>query len=194
MSKKVYIGGHCLNRGGQLQRSEEAQMVRELGHDIYCPQENKEINDKSNAVQEALAERIVSHDTDAILWSDTVIIEPDNCALGTHIELGQLLGMRDLSEMIVEIANTHFENNRGKTEDLDYLLISEILKLCMEQLNRKVYPHLEDIRLLGPTGDGYRSTFGINAYVTGACIKLANDPVGAPDGFYTIDQIKKELS
>ena len=185
-SRKVYIGGHCLNRGGQLQRAEEAQMVRELGHEIYCPQENKEINDKANAVQEALAERIVRHDTNAILWADTVIIEPDSCALGTHVELGQLLGMRDLAEQILE---TFYD------EDLDDQgILYRTMELCNKQLNRKVYPHLEDVRLLGPTGDGCRSTFGINAYVTGACIKLANDPLGAPDGFYTIEQIKKGLS
>lgn len=187
--KKVYVAGHCLNRGSQIQRAEEAAMVRELGHELYVPQENKEINDKANAVQEGLAERIVRHDTDAIMWSDTVIIEPDSAALGTHVELGQLLGMRDLAEQVMSLCET-----REHYEWSDKTLLDEIFYLCEKQVSRKVYPHMEDIRLGGPTGDGFRSTFGINAYTTGACIKLANDPVGAPDGFYTMEQIHEELS
>lgn len=178
---KVYLAGHMLNRGSQLQRAEEAQMVRDLGHELYSPQENKEINDKANAVQEGLAERILRHDTDAILWSDTVIIEPDSAALGTHVELGQILGMRDLADQIIDIIYSN-------TMDT-YTSMELIEKLCDEQINRKVYPHLEDIRLQAPTGDGIRSTFGVNQYVVGACLKLTDGK-----GFYSLDEIKEELS
>lgn len=178
---KVYLAGHMLNRGAQLQRAEEAQVVRDLGHELYNPQENKEINDKANAVQEGLAERILRHDTDAIMWSDTVVIEPDSAALGTHVELGQILGMSDMSAYILEILDASAGDYKEAVE--------AVTKFCVKQLDRKVYPHLEDIRLQAPTGDGQRSTFGFNQYVLGACLKLTNGK-----GLYTMEEIKEELS
>lgn len=184
---KVYIAGHMLNRGSQLQRAEERAMIEELGHEFYNPMDNKEINDKASAVQEGLAERILRHDTDAINWCDTVVIEPDSSALGTHVELGQILGQNDLAAQILQMANVHFENDQ--TMEHDGLLIADILNLCRKQVERKVYPHLEDIRLLAPTGDGQRSTFGLNAYVLGACLKLTDGK-----GLYTMQEIKDALS
>ena len=188
--KKVYIAGDMLNRGAQLLRTEERNVVSDLGHQFYNPMDNKEINDKGNAVQEALAERIVRHDTEAMLWSDTVIIEPSNNACGTMAELGQLLGMKDVAGIILRILQ---DNPRESVEDLQETL-QEIEEFCLKQYERKVYPHMEDVRLAGPTGDGFRSTFGINAYITGACIKLADNPDEAPDGFYQWDAIVDKLS
>ena len=83
---KVYCAGHCLTRGSQMQRMAEKEDLARVNSRIefYNPMENKEINDKATAKQEGLAERIVKHDTDAINWSDTVIIEPlADCLLYT---------------------------------------------------------------------------------------------------------------
>ena len=176
----VYLAGHCLNRGSQLLRREEAQLVEQLGHKLYNPMDNKEINDKATADPVGLAERIVKHDTDAILWSDTVIIEPDSAALGTHVELGQLLGMKDLAEMVINLID---DCERSPEE-----VLGEIYYLCTKQKDREVFPHLEDIRMSEVPEQGIRRSFSINQYVVGACLALTGGR-----GFYTMDEIRKEL-
>ena len=182
--RKVYIAGHMLNRGSQLLRAEEAAMVREAGHSLYVPQENKEINDKTNAVQEGLAERILRHDTDAIFWSDTVLIEPDSAALGTHVELGQILGMTQLAEQLLAIIT---ENDSHEDNDPDACL-TQIYELCRKQTTRKVLPHLEDIRRVDIPEVGDRRSFSVNQYVYGACLKLTDGK-----GFYSMEEVKEEL-
>lgn len=181
MEKKVYIAGHMLTRGAQLQRAEERSMVEKYGHKFYNPMDNKEINDKTNAKVEALAERIVRHDTDAIDWSDTVIIEPLPEALGTHIELGQMLGMFDLANEINKI------NESCWNPDIVYL---HTMSLVDKILNRKIMPHYEDIRRVeGITESEDRRSLGINQYVYGACLKLTNGK-----GFYSLEEIEQELA
>lgn len=182
--KKVYIAGHMLNRGSQLQRAEEAAMVRELGHSLYVPQENKEINDKANAVQEGLAERILRHDSDAIMWSDTVIIEPDSAALGTHVELGQILGMAQLADKIMQIIEAHDQTLDSDPE----ACLEQVYALAYQQTSRKILPHLEDIRRVDIPETGDRRSFAINQYVYGACLALTNGK-----GMYSMDEIRQEL-
>ena len=181
MKKNVYIAGHMLTRGAQLQRAEEKEMVAKHGHNFYNPMDNKEINDKTTADSEGLAERIVKHDTDAIMWSDTVIIEPLPEALGTHVELGQILGMYDLAMEINKL------NEKHRNSDVVYLAT---MNLVDKILNRKVMPHYEDIRRVdGITETGDRRSLAINQYVYGACLKLTDGK-----GFYSLEEIEQELS
>lgn len=180
---KVYLAGHCLTKGSQMQRAIEKTDLQEANADLqfYVPQENKEINDKATAIQEGLAERIVRHDTDAILWSDTVVIEPLPEALGTHVELGQLKGMADVARLWKNSTESHSDPLK---------LISEFGMAMNKILNRKVYPHYEDIRRVdGITESSDRRSLGINQYVYGVCLDLTDGK-----GFYEWDEIKKELS
>lgn len=183
-TKKIYAGGHCLTRGSQMQRKAEAEELRSLGHELFNPMEAAH-NNKASADQTGLAERIVRNDSKAIMWADTVVIEPLSEAIGSNVEVGQMLGLRDLAEAILEL---------DQQCECDRDFVNVVRALCQKQVDRKVYPHIEDIRLSAPTGEGYRSTYGINAYTTGACIKLANDPIKAPDGFYSWGAIIKELT
>lgn len=177
---QVYLAGDMLNKGAQMQRQAEKEDIQKIGLAMYVPQDNKEINDKTTAVQEGLAERIVRHDTDAIINSDVIVIEPLPQGLGTHIELGQVLGMYDLANMILEIA---------EEEDQSMVMLEKILKLAERTVNKKVYPHYEDIRRVeGITESEDRRSLGINQYVYGACLKLTNGK-----GFYEWDEIKEEL-
>ena len=181
MKKNVYIAGHMLTRGAQLQRAEEKEMVAKHGHNFYNPMDNKEINDKTTADSEGLAERIVKHDTDAIMWSDTVIIEPLPEALGTHVELGQILGMYDLAKEINELYQG--------TDNVNVVFL-QVASLVQKVLNRKVMPHYEDIRRVeGITESEDRRSLGINQYVYGACLKLTDGK-----GFYSLEEIEEELS
>ena len=179
----IYVAGHCLTRGSQMQRHTEKQELKKVADDLvfYVPQENAEINDKANANPEGLAEKIVRHDTDALFWSDTVVIEPLPEALGTHVELGQLKGMRDMAIAIINLIN-----NATSVDDA----FMQIGALCDKQVNRAVYPHYEDIRRFeGVTESEDRRSLGINQYVYGVCLDLTEGK-----GFYDWNEVLKELS
>lgn len=181
LPKKIYLAGDMLNRGAQLQRAEERDILKDLGHELYVPQDNKDINDKKTAVQEGLSERIVAADTAGILWSDTVVIEPLSHALGTNVELGQILGMFDLANEINDIYKS------TNSVDVVYLGVASLIN---KVINRKIYPHYEDVRRVeGITETGDRRTLGLNAYMYGACLKLTNGK-----GIYEWDEIITELS
>lgn len=165
--KKVYIAGHCLTKGSQMQRNEEKELVKSLGYELYNPMDNKEINDKKTAVQEGLAERIVKHDTDAILWSDTILIEPLPEALGTHVELGQIKGMKDLSELINQIITTPDVSDERR--------IHLIKRVVDNIIDKKVIAHYADIRRFpGITESEDRRSLGINQYVYGTVLQLTD--------------------
>lgn len=179
----IYAAGHCLTRGSQMQRQAEREELDAVASDLdwYMPQDNAEINDKAKANPEGLAERIVKHDTDALFWSDVVVIEPLPEALGTHVELGQLKGMRDVALQVLSI----IDSSEGRTEAL-----LSIVKEMGRHVNRVVYPHYEDIRRpAGITESEDRRSLGINQYVYGACLELTDGK-----GFYGWNEVKKELN
>lgn len=180
---KVYNAGHCLTRGSQMQRQIEKEELLAVADDLlfYDPKDNKEINDKATAVQEGLAERIVKHDTNAIFWSDTVVIEPLPEALGTHVELGQLKGIRDTSIEVINIINN--------ASTVDAAIVA-VAAFCSKQVERVVYPHYEDIRRFkGANESEDRRSWGINQYAYGVCLDLTNGK-----GLYEWDEILKEVS
>lgn len=165
--RKVYIAGHMLTRGAQMQRAEEREMVEKLGHKLYNPMDNKEINDKAlHKDDDKLAERIVKQDTDAIFWADTVLIEPLAEANGTLVELGQIKGMKDLAKKIQKLRDIDAD---------DSFFIGSVDHLIEQILNQKVVAHFEDIRRVeGITETGDRRSLGINQYVYGTVLDLTD--------------------
>ena len=106
--KTIYLAGDMLKKGSILLREQEAKELRELGHKIYSPIEDKSINDKTNQTEESnngLAERIGRNDTRGILNSDVIVIEPHENALGTMVELGQIKGYKDCARELKSILN-----------------------------------------------------------------------------------------
>ncbi|MFW3388599.1 UNVERIFIED_CONTAM: hypothetical protein RF648_21680, partial [Kocuria sp. CPCC 205274] len=175
-------------RGSQMQRAIEKADLQEANSSIqfYVPQENKEINDKATANPEGLAERIVRHDTDAILWSDTVVIEPLPEALGTHVELGQLKGMKDVATILKSILDeSESVDGTSRTE----FITTQVRRLTNDILGKRIYPHYEDIRRVpGIVESDDRRSLGINQYVYGVCLDLTDGK-----GFYDWEEIKEEL-
>lgn len=184
MTRKVYIAGHCLDRGSQLQRAEEREIIEGLGHQLYNPMDNKEINDKATAIQEGLAERIVKHDTDAIMWADTILIEPLPHAIGTNIELGQVKGMKDLAKEILRA----IDESRNDMEDSEFALW-KIAEICHDVNNKKVIAHYSDIRRVpGITETGDRRSLGVHQYMYGVVLDLTDGK-----GFTEQDRLAGEL-
>lgn len=179
--KTIYLAGDMLKKGSILLREQEAKDLRELGHEIYSPIEDKSINDKTNQTEESnngLAERIVRNDTRGILNSDIIVIEPHENALGTMVELGQIKGYKDCAKMITEVLM-----------DIDPTLeIAKQLRGIVQHLDKKVYPHLEDIRRTNIPESGDRRSWGVNQYVYGVCLDITEGK-----GFYEWEEILEEL-
>lgn len=93
MSRKVYLGGDMLSNGQQMRREWEKKELERLGFKVYAPQDDKDINDKQNANQTGLAERIVYNDTAGIYKSDILIFDYLPHAQGTIAEMGYVHGL-----------------------------------------------------------------------------------------------------
>ena len=93
MSRKVYLGGDMLSHGQQMRREFEKKELERLGFDVYAPQDDDDVNDKVNANQERLAERIVYNDTAGIYKSDILIFDYLPHAQGTIAEMGFVHGL-----------------------------------------------------------------------------------------------------
>lgn len=183
MAKQVYLAGDMLPKASQLLRAQEREQIKKIGLDFYNPMDNKDINSKAEVSNDGLAERIVKADTDAIIESDVIVIEPQPFALGTMVELGQIKGMKDMATMILDIANNQDEPLLSS--------MTEIVALAEKVYNQKVYPHYEDIRRFEGAGkdeEGDRRSLGINQYVYGVCLDLTNGK-----GFYEWDEVLEEL-
>ena len=95
--KKVYLGGDLLSTPMVEYRSKQRdELDGIIGIEAYSPSDDKSINDKSNAVQEGLAERILNNDYNAMLECDIFTFDVLNHATGTISELSILLGMNCL--------------------------------------------------------------------------------------------------
>ena len=179
--KSLYIGGHMLNYGSQLQRTMEREKAEEIGVKLYNPMDNKDINDKqANKNDTGLAERIVVADTNAILYSDVIMIEPDPSALGTITELGQIYMFNMMYDIIDDILNNEDLSDRGK--------INAIKKFYEEHPRKFVMPHMQDVRRHDAPEVGDRRSWGCNAYVYGVCLDLTDGK-----GFYEYDEIWDKL-
>ena len=89
MSKiEIYLGGDMLSTGSQMRREWEKNQLQKLGFNVYAPQDDKSINDKSNAKQDQLAERIVKNDVNGIKSSNVMIFDYLPHAQGTICEMG----------------------------------------------------------------------------------------------------------
>lgn len=179
--KSLYIAGDMLNVGSQMQRGMERDKAEELGINLYNPMDNKDINDKQALKDDAgLAEKIVYADTQAILNSDVVMIEPLPQALGTHVELGQIYMFNMLHDKFSKILDDEYLGDSDKVELMQRLLTKYPYKT--------VFPHMQDVRRHDAPEVGDRRSWGVNQYVYGVCLDLTNGK-----GLYSYDEIWEEL-
>lgn len=179
----IYTAGDLLSEGARMRRAWEAEQLRSLGATLHVPHEDASINDKANAVQEGLAERIVANDTQGIIDSDVIVIDAHENGKGTLVELGQIKGMKDMAEMVkdaLEAEEVPFEC--GTT-------YFRVLDVVNSVLDKKVYAHNTDIRRANTKQQaGDRREYGPNQYVYGTVLELTNN-----HGFYDWDEIIEEV-
>lgn len=114
MAKTIYIAGDMLSHGQQLRRAYEKSAFKKLGYEVYNPQDDKSINDKSSADQQGLAERIVANDTKGIENADIIVLDYLTHAQGTICELGYIQKLkRDKPELEVYVHCTDVRQGTG---------------------------------------------------------------------------------
>ena len=181
---KTYLAGHMLDAGAVMRREWEAEQLRKAGANLHVPHEDKSINDKANAVQERLAERIVANDTKGIIDSDIIVIDAHENGKGTLVELGQIKGMKDMA-MIIQDLITKYEDEDQSIYDL----VNEISNTCLDVEEKKVYAHNTDIRRANSQPQsGDRREYAPNQYVYGTVLDLTDN-----HGFYDWDEIIEEV-
>lgn len=183
----VYLAGGMLNRGEVMLREYEAQLLREegLADNLYNPIENKEINDKQNAIQEGLAERIFRHDTNAIMGCNVFVAEAMEKNLGTCMEIAQVYTMNYFNDLIREIIEDEYISADSRIEQLRNVIDNEIPY-------KHIYTHYNDIRLNGIPETDFRRSVGFHQYLLGCILKATNEyPVATMEE--VIDKIKQEL-
>ena len=181
---KTYLAGHMLDAGAVMRREWEAEQLRKAGAILHVPHEDKSINDKANAVQEGLAERIVSNDTQGILDSDVIVIDAHENGKGTLVELGQIKGMKDMADIVL---SSVLDVTNGVLSERDAL---DLIQADVESvLEKKVYAHNTDIRRANDKPQaGDRREYGPNQYVYGTVLELTDN-----HGFYDWDEIIEEV-
>ena len=180
---KTYLAGHMLDAGAVMRREWEAEQLRKAGANLHVPHEDKSINDKANAVQEGLAERIVENDTKGIIDSDIIVIDAHENGKGTLVELGQIKGMKDLAKIILDIRIKH-QRSFDFVDELD-----DIYEEVEKVLRKTVYAHNTDIRRANSQPQsGDRREYGPNQYVYGTVLDLTYGK-----GFYDWDEIIEEV-
>lgn len=166
---KIYLAGGMLNRGEVMLREYEAKLLREAGlsDNMYSPIENKEINDKQNANNDGLAERIFKHDTNAIMGCNAFIAEAMEKNLGTCMEIAQAYTMNYYNDRLRETLNSDHT-------DEDKLLA--IKRLIDDEIPYKhIYTHYNDIRMPDEPEQGFRRSAGYHQYLLGCVLKATGE-------------------
>ena len=100
------------------------------------------------------------------------------------VELGQIKGYKDCARELDEmLLNAQEMNNK---DALEYLANS--IYDMINKYDKKVYPHLEDIRRTNIPECADRRSWSINQYVYGVCLDVSEGK-----GFYEWEEILNEL-
>lgn len=184
--KVCYMGGHILSEGMVDYRDKQHKQVEGIvGVTPYSPHKDKSINDKANAEQTKLAERILNNDFRAMQESDIFVFDILNEGLGTIAELGILLGIKHQAQKVINKLKEIENENLYLTED-EYDLRDAQQKI----LDKPVLIYCSDIRQ--GHGKGYsdpdRAEFSTNQFIFGMILSLTNG-----EGFISWEEVKKRL-
>ncbi|PCF50077.1 nucleoside 2-deoxyribosyltransferase [Staphylococcus delphini] len=192
--KVVYMGGHLLNEAMVEYREKQHNIVEDIvGVTPYSPHKDKSINDKQNAVQEGLAERILRNDFKAMQESDIFVFDILNEGLGTIAELGIVLGMKHQAQKTIERLEEESEIVRYDTEGYEtdsYEHLQDEIEEQEKIFNKPVLCYCSDIRQGHgkPYNNPDRAEFSTNQFVYGAVLELTNGV-----GFISWEKVLEEL-
>lgn len=184
---QVYNGGHILNEAMAEYRNKQADQINSIiGIKCYNVLDDKSINDKANAEQTGLAERILNNDFKAMQESDIFVFDIINEGLGTIAELGILLGMKHQAQQTINKAKQTIDNH-GIISDEH---LNDAYRLAVDIVNKPVLIYCSDIRQGHgkPYSDPDRAEFSTNQFVYGMVLSLTNG-----EGFISWEEVLKRL-
>lgn len=188
---QVYNGGHILNDAMVEYRNKQADQINGIiGVKCYNVLDDKSINDKANAVQEGLAERIVNNDFKAMQESDIYIMDILPEGLGTIAELGIILGMKHQAQKTIDRLNEHKRLAEELGEFDSVISINEEIKEQQKIVDKPCLCYCSDIRQGHgkPYNDPDRAEFSTNQFVYGMILSLTNGR-----GFISWEEVLLEL-
>lgn len=182
--KLAYNGGNMTTFGARDFCLKVNDMIEGAGLSVYTPSNNKKINSKEDVGNKDIARMIVAKDSEAIVNADVRVFNGE-LTTGTLIETGQVLGMNDMSAIIMKTIE--------KMESLghDDTSIKDILwNICQYERNKDFVLYDTDIRYHEQPEAGYRRSTFKHQYQRGVGMKLMNNQ----DGFIRFDTLQDTLS
>lgn len=168
-----------MTHGSNLAREEEYQkfLAAELPVEVYSPVQNKSINDKSAMTEEEnnrLAEKIVAADVERLWNSDYTIMNPEQSAIGTMVEMGILYGWQYMCNKVLDCLNDLGHDIRT-TEDREEAFEKVMNEIIWPQFNKQNYAHYFDIRTNHLNEKDWRRSFSINQFLYGIILAATTD-------------------
>ena len=182
--KLAYNGGNMTSFGARDFCLKVNDMIEGAGLSVYTPTNNKKINDKETLGNKDIARMIVAKDSEAIINSDVRVFNGE-LTPGTLIETGQVLGMNDMSAIIMKTIEKMESLGHDDTSIKDTLW-----NICQYERNKDFILYDTDIRYHEQPEAGYRRSTFKHQYQRGAGMKLMNNQ----DGFIRFDTLQDTLS
>ena len=181
--KLAYNGGNMTTEAAKDFCLKVNDIIEGAGLSVYTPTNNKKINQKDSLGNKDIARMIVAKDSEAIINADVRVFNGE-LTPGTLIETGQVLGMNDMSAIIMKTIE--------KMESLghDDTSIKDILwNICQYERNKDFILYDTDIRYHEQPEAGYRRSTFKHQYQRGVGMKLMNNQ----DGFIRFDTLQDAL-
>ena len=181
--KLVYNGGSMTTEGAKDFCLKVNDIIEGAGLSVYTPTNNKKINNKETLDNKDIARMIVAKDSEAIINADVRVFNGE-LTPGTLIETGQVLGMNDMSAIIMKTIE--------KMENLghDDTSIKDILwNICQYERNKDFVLYDTDIRYHEQPEAGYRRSTFKHQYQRGVGMKLMNNV----DGYIRFNTLQDTL-
>ena len=182
--KLAYNGGNMTTEAAKDFCLKVNDMIEGAGLSVYTPTNNKKINQKDALGNKDIARMIVAKDSEAIINSDVRVFNGE-LTPGTLIETGQVLGMNDMSNIIIKTIE--------KMEKLghdDESIKDIIWNICHYEREKEFVLYDTDIRYHEEPEVGYkRSTFK-HQYQRGLGMKLMNNK----DGYIRFNTLQDTLN
>ena len=182
--KLAYNGGTLTTEAAKDFCLKVNDIIEGAGLSVYTPTNNKKINDKESLGNKDIARMIVAKDSEAIINADVRVFNGE-LTPGTLIETGQVLGMNDMSAIIMKTIE--------KMENLghDDTSIKDILwNICQYERNKDFVLYDTDIRYHEQPEAGYRRSTFKHQYQRGVGMKLMDNQ----DGYIRFDTLQDTLS
>ena len=181
--KLAYNGGNMTTEAAKDFCLKVNDIIEGACLSVYTPTNNKKINQKDSLGNKDIARMIVAKDSEAIINADVRVFNGE-LTPGTLIETGQVLGMNDMSAIIMKTIE--------KMESLghDDTSIKDILwNICQYERNKDFILYDTDIRYHEQPEAGYRRSTFKHQYQRGVGMKLMNNQ----DGFIRFDTLQDAL-